>query len=69
MNEKKKNWDALVVAVNELHSIVQRKPRDEKGPFQLSPGGILNAYREGDVTFKQAVKHLERWAKRQTTRG
>ncbi len=64
--EKERDWKALVAAVNELHALVQRKPRSERNGFQLSPGGILNAYREGDVTFKQAVKHLENWA--QSTR-
>lgn len=64
MAKKEIDWDALVVAVNILHALVQRKPRSKRIPFQLSPSGILNAYREGDVTFNQAVKHIERWARR-----
>lgn len=68
MAKKEKDWDALVTAVNELHSLVQRKPRNKRTAFQLSPGGILNAYREGDVTFKQAVRHLKGWARRQASR-
>lgn len=62
MAGKERDWDALVVALNELHSVVQRKPRSKKIGFALNPGGILNAYREGDLTFNQAVKHLVRWA-------
>lgn len=64
MAKKERDWKALVNAVNELHVLVQHKPRSERSGFQLSPGGILNAYREGDLTFKQAVKHLENWAQR-----
>ncbi|MDD5217889.1 MAG: hypothetical protein PHS88_07275 [Candidatus Omnitrophica bacterium] len=60
----KRDWKALTVALNELHSLLQQKPRREKCGFQGSPGGILNAYREGDVTFEQAVRHLKGWAKR-----
>ncbi|MFA6406740.1 MAG: hypothetical protein WCW34_04455 [Patescibacteria group bacterium] len=64
MAKKERDWKALVNAVNELHALVQHKPRNERVPFQLSPGGILNAYREGDLTFKQAIKHLKNWAQR-----
>jgi len=51
-----------VTAVNELHGVLQEKPDDKKLPFQRSPGGILNAYREGDLSFDDAVMHLEDWA-------
>jgi hypothetical protein len=57
-------WGGLTEALNFLHSELQRKPRHIRSPYQLSPGGILNAYREGDISFKRAVKDLESWKKR-----
>ena len=62
MEKRSRNWDALVTAVSELHGVLQEKPDDKKLPFQRSPGGILNAYREGDLSFDDAVMHLEDWA-------
>jgi hypothetical protein len=38
---------------------LQKKPK--KIGYQSSPGDILNAYREGDITFEEAVKELEAW--------
>jgi len=32
--------------------------------FTLVPTGILNAYREGDCTFDEAVSYLEDWRSR-----
>lgn len=65
MGEKETDWDALVSSVNKAHSLLRRKPRSRRAAFPTSPGGILNAYREGDVSFKQAVRHLECWAQGQ----
>lgn len=65
MQKDKKYWDEVIGGVNVLMSILKRKPLRYKFRFQRSPGGILNAYREGDVTFDQAVKELEIWKDRE----
>ena len=45
-----------------LHQRLEEKPDSEKMGYACCPGGILNAYREADITFKQAVKAIEEWA-------
>lgn len=59
-----RDWKRIVAVVNANHELLKRKPRRLKIGFQMTPAGILNAYREGDLTFKQAVHHLEKWKKR-----
>ena len=54
-------WKAIVATANSLRGILDLKPQKLKTGYQLSPGGILNAYREGDLKFQEAVKALERW--------
>lgn len=61
-----RNWKALVEQANDISSLLRRKPQRHKIGYQCSPSGILNAYREGDLTFKQAVRELERWKARNT---
>ena len=61
-------WDGIVNSVNILMVILKRKPKQFKSGYQGSPEGILNAYREGDVTFDQAVKEIESWKNRQLNR-
>lgn len=34
---------------------------EEKLGFWNSPGSILNAYREGDLSFNEAVEQLKAW--------
>lgn len=64
MPRTKEDWEALVTAVNELHSIIQRKPKRFRRALQLTPDGILNAYREGDISFDKAVHELNEWKHR-----
>ena len=64
-SEERQYWGGLTDALNFLHSKLQRKPRRIRSPYQLSPSGILNAYREGDISFKRALKDLESWKKRE----
>lgn len=47
-------FDTLVKVRN--HKI--RHP-ELKMDFSMSYGGVLNAYREGDLTFKQAIGYLK----------
>ena len=59
--KKRTDWANMALEVIALISRLQNKPTEMKMGYSLSPGGILNAYREGDLTFKQAVKALEKW--------
>jgi len=58
---KATKWDGVIAMVDAGLQILKRKPRRLKIGYQCSPGGILNAYREGDLTFKQAVQALKKW--------
>jgi len=51
----------MVKEVNALVERLQQKPDSKKDGYSYNPGSILNAYREGDLTFDKAVKELERW--------
>ena len=55
----KKYYEDLLEAVNNGVVELRNKPEELKCGFQISHGGILNAYREGDVGFEDAIKHLE----------
>ena len=54
-------WDSIIAQVNRLRKELDNKPDIFKVEYQVNPGGILNAYREGDLTFKEAVEALENW--------
>lgn len=56
------NWEAKRNHVNSLVAELQKKPESEKLAYPLNPAGILNAYREGDVLFEDAVSQLREWA-------
>lgn len=53
-------WEEKRSLINELHRQLSEKPESEKKGYALHPGGILNAYREADVTFKEALDALQR---------
>jgi len=48
---------------NELRQLKKEHQSLRLG-YQLSPGGILNAFRECDVDFLEATEHLEKWSDR-----
>lgn len=52
-------WEAMRTEINDLHKNLAQNPDSEKMGFSLSPGGILNAYRECDISFDRAVELLE----------
>jgi hypothetical protein len=52
------HWDALVDQANALRRQLDSKPRALRVGYTLHPGSILNAYREGDVTFAEAVEAI-----------
>jgi hypothetical protein len=63
-------WDGIVNSVNVLMGLLKRKPKQFKIiHYPCSAGGILNAYREGDLNFNQAVKALEGWKLRSLNGG
>lgn len=55
-------WEQMRNQLNGLHKKLQQKPDSEKMGYAVCPGGILNAYREGDITFSNAVESLNEWA-------
>ena len=48
--------------IKELNMLRRRHPEMFQGIW-LHPGSILNAYVEGSLTFKQAVRELNLWKK------
>lgn len=52
-------WEEKRAQLNKLHEELQLKPEKEKMGFSITPGGILNAYREADVSFKHATESLD----------
>lgn len=55
-----KDWEKKVEELNKLHQELQNKPDSEKKGYALHPGAILNAYREGDISFEEALDALQR---------
>ena len=53
------NYRAVRKKLNVLHKILQEAPDEEKLGYQLSVASILNAYREGDISFVKAYELLE----------
>jgi hypothetical protein len=53
-------WEEKRSLINELHRQLQEKPDSEKQGYSLHPGGILNAYREADISFQEALDALQR---------
>lgn len=53
------DWENMVKEVGALIQRLQAKP--VKLAYSFTPGSILNAYREGDLSFNEAVERLEQW--------
>jgi len=53
-------WEEKREQLNKLHQELQHKPESEKKGYSLHPGGILNAYREADISFGEAEDALQR---------
>jgi hypothetical protein len=53
------DWEAMKEEVTALVLRLQQKPDKLKLGFQVSAEGILNAYREGDISFADAADLLE----------
>lgn len=51
-------WNTIVDHANQIRNALDYKPASMKKGYQRSPGGILNAYREGDLTFDEARTEL-----------
>ena len=53
--------DSLVEQLNALHreiSRIKEERPDLRTAFSMAPGPVLNAYREGDVSYSEAVEIL-----------
>lgn len=61
MPEDKVIWTLLTISLNAQHSILTTKPALFQRPWVSSPSSILDAYREGDLSFDGAVEALEVW--------
>jgi len=61
---KRTDWEQMALEVLALIKRLQKKP--VKTLYYFCPGSILKAYREGDLTFKKAVRALETWKKSKT---
>lgn len=48
--------DAAREALNHLRSLIHQS--DHTIGYRMSPGGIMNAYREGDIGFEEAIARL-----------
>lgn len=57
-------WRQKAEKLNELHRELQGKPDAFKLGYIEDPGGILNAYREGDISFEDAVEAIDGWSAR-----
>ncbi len=61
---------ALTEGVNLTHAIVtaaKERDRSLRIGYSLCAGGILNAYREGDLTFDEAVDEIEKVGEQRRT--
>lgn len=56
-------WNSAVEAVNAIRHMLNSKPSRLRFGHHLSPGGILNAYREGDLSFIEAVDAIDKLVK------
>jgi hypothetical protein len=54
-------FKGMVEQANATAKILRNKPQELKIGYTLCAGGILNAYREGDLNFEEAVVELEKW--------
>lgn len=52
-------YNSLREKLNEIHQKLSNKPDEYKYGYYHSPGSILNAYREGDISFEDAEKILK----------
>lgn len=59
------DWNVKRRQVGEMVKQLQSKPESERMGYAVCPGGFLNAYREGDLSFSDAVAAIEKWASEQ----
>ena len=58
---KRTDWDQMIKEVKSLIEGLRYKPKSKKALHYLDPGSILNAFREGDLTFDEAITELKKW--------
>lgn len=52
-------WSELISQLNALRKRLDAKPRELRVGYALHPGSLLNAYREGDLSFDEACDVLD----------
>lgn len=66
----KDTMEELVSTLNKLHDIIKQAKEEDKslanGFYLYSSGSILNAYREGDLSFNESVSYLNDITKKAT---
>ena len=60
--EETGKYTRLVEQANAIRKQLDEKPASMKIGYIRVPGGILNAYREGDINFEEAKTALHKWA-------
>jgi len=58
-------WELQVKLAHDIRVMLDDKPSELKIGYSICAGGILNAYREGDLNFEEAVKAIEKLKTRQ----
>lgn len=58
-NTDKVYWNNVVSRANFIRKTLDEKPLELKIGHWSEPGSILNAYREGDLTFDEAYYELK----------
>ncbi len=56
-------YQSLRIKLNEIFRELQSMPEDYKMGYYHSIPSVLNAYREGDISFEDATKLLETLSK------
>ena len=59
-------WLHMVGAAGSIRKVLDDKPDEYKAKVRSNPGSILNAYREGDLNFCDAVDMLNKWKSEST---
>lgn len=58
LQEARRMETVIATAIADLRHFKEQHPALKVGHYEGNPGSILNAYREGDLTFDEAVKAL-----------
>jgi len=69
MKGDKEFYDNLIKETNRNIKLLSDKPKEFKIGYQFSYGGILNAYREGDLTFDESIEELYKFGRKEVRKS